>query len=74
MNVKKRKRKWNWLRYRKDDLAHNVQVAVQRWIHANGGTAVVMSGVQLVYMPDDREFAYRVAIQCTGRRPEKKEK
>jgi hypothetical protein len=71
---KKRKRKWTWLRYRKNDLAHNVQVAVQRWVHANGGTAVMMSGVQLVTFPGAPEFNYRVAIHCTGLQPVKKEK
>lgn len=74
MNMKKRKTKWTWLRYRDGDLAHNVQVAIQRWIHANGGTAVVMSGVQVITMPGDREFNYHVAIHCTGQLPVKKEK
>lgn len=72
--MKKRKRRWNWLRYRKDDLAHNVQVAVQRWVHANGGTAAIMSGVQLMYFPGEGEANYRIAIHCTGIRPVKKEK
>ena len=71
---KKKKHKWSWLRYRKDDLAHNVQVAVQRWIHANDGTAVLMSGIQLVTFPDDGQFNYRVAIRCTGKIPAMKEK
>lgn len=70
----KKKRKWRWLRYRKDDLAHNVQVAVQRWVHANGGTAIMTSGVQIVTFPGEGEFNYRVAIRCTGARPVMKEK
>ncbi len=71
--MKKKKRKWIWLRYRKGDLAHNVMVAVQRWVHANGGTSVVMSGVQVVTFPGERPFNYRVAIHCTGLLPVKKE-
>ncbi len=70
--AKKRKRKWSWLRYRKSDLAHNVQVAVQRWIHANGGTAVVLTGVGVM---DEGGNRYQVCIGALGLKPTiKKEK
>ncbi len=69
--AKKRKPKWRWMRYRKDDLPHNIQVAVQRWVHANHGTAIVMGGVSLIQMPDARPGSYYVAIGCLGKRPEK---
>lgn len=69
--AKKRKRKWTWLRYRKNDLAHNVLVATQRWIHANGGTAVVIGSIGIM---DEGQHRYRVCVGALGRLPEKKEK
>lgn len=65
------KRKWSWMKYRKDDPAHNVMVAVQRWIHANKGTALVMSGVE-VQDWGDGEGKYRVAVQILGVKPVKR--
>jgi hypothetical protein len=59
-------KKWKWLRYRKNDLGHNVMVAVQRWIHANKGTAVVLGGIGVM---DMGEFRYGVVVQATGRKP-----
>lgn len=69
-NEPEEKQKWSFLRYRKRDLAHNVFVAVQRWIHANKGTAVVMSGID-VQDWHEGEFKYRVALSILGKRPEK---
>lgn len=69
--AKKRKQKWSWLRYRKNDLPHNMQVAAQRWIHANHGTAVVMGGISIIERPDARPGQYYVAIGCLGKRPVK---
>ena len=66
--AKKRKQKWRWLRYRKNDLAHNVQVAVQRWIHANKGTAVVLGGIGIM---DEGGNRYQVCVGAMGRLPEK---
>lgn len=66
--TKKRKRKWEWLRYRKNDLAHNVQVAVQRWIHGNRGTAVVLGGIGIMHEGGGR---YHVCVGALGKLPEK---
>lgn len=70
-NRRRRKQKWIWLRYRKNDLAHNVQTAVQRWIHANGGTSVVLGGVGLIDLgtPFDAGIKYGVVVSCVGIRP-----
>lgn len=65
------KRKWTYLRYRKKDLAHNILVSVQRWIHANKGTAVVLGGIGLQELG---EFRYNIVIGATGRKPQKAEK
>lgn len=71
MAKKKRKQKWMWLRYRKSDLAHNLQVAAQRWIHANGGTAVVLGRIGVM---DEGGGRYQVCVGALGRLPVKKEK
>lgn len=65
--AKKKRRKWIWLRYRKNDVAHNVQVAVQRWIHARGGTVVVLGGIGI--MPEG--FGkYQVCVGIVGKQPD----
>lgn len=69
--AKKRKRKWTWLRYRKDDVNHNLLVAAQRWIHAHGGTAVVLGSIGVM---DQGGHRYQVCLGALGRLPEKKEK
>ena len=66
----KTKRRWRWLKFRKGDHAHNLIVAAQRWIHANGGTAVVLGGIGL--MDDPIEFKYHVVISATGQKPKPK--
>lgn len=60
------------LRYRKNDPTHNVFVAVQRWVMANGGSAFVMGGVEV---QDWHEGAgkYRVAVKIVGARPKGRE-
>jgi hypothetical protein len=73
-----KKRKWVWLRYRKRDLAHNVQVAVQRWIHANGGAAVVLGGIGLLdeenpFVPGSKG-KYQVCVSVLGILPTPKKK
>lgn len=65
-----KKRKWEWLRYRKGDATHNLFVAAQRFVHANKGTAVVMGGPVTVH---EAEFEYIVGIRCVGKPPIKKE-
>lgn len=69
--AKKKKRRWIWLRYRKNDLAHNVQVAVQKWIHGNGGSAIVLGGIGIM---DQGGSRYQVCIGAVGKLPVKPEK
>lgn len=72
---KKRKRTWRWMRYRKGDVSHNLLCAAQRWIHANGGTAVVLGGIGL--MDEENPFLdgttgkYRVCIGALGLKPKR---
>lgn len=64
--------KWRTLRFRKNDPAHNVIAAVSRWIRANGGTDIVIGGIEVQQWPGESEFNYRVAVRVTGKAPEKK--
>ena len=65
----KRKRKWMWLRYRKGDHANNLVCAAQHWIHANGGTAIVIGSIGVM---DQGGSRYQVCIGALGRLPQKK--
>ena len=65
----KRKTRWRTLRFRKNDPAHNVLAAVSAWIRANGGTAVVIGGVEIQDW-DEGEFKYRIAVRVVGRKPQ----
>lgn len=69
--TKTRRSKWKWLRFRKGDHAHNLQCAAQHWIHANGGTAVVLGRIGVM---DQGGCNYQVCIGATGILPIKKEK
>lgn len=69
--AKKRKKKWRWLLYRKGDHAHNLTVAAQRWIHANGGTAVVLGGIGLL---NEGSHRYQVCVGALGVLPKAKSK
>lgn len=66
---KRRKSPWKWLRYRRGDVAHNLLVAAQRYIHANGGTAVVLGGIKIIKMPDANEHVYEIAVGFMGLKP-----
>ena len=57
------------LRYRKNDPDHNLDVAVQRYIKAHGGKAIVIGGVQVIKMPDDRPLMFTLGIRITGTPP-----
>lgn len=59
------------LRFRKGDPAHNLVAATQHWIHANGGTAVVLGSIGIM---DEGGFKYQVCIGAMGQIPKKKEK
>lgn len=66
----KKRKKRIVLRYRKNDHSHNLLVAANRWIKANGGNAVVLGGIGL---ETDGSFRYRVSIGAVGKPPVKKE-
>ncbi len=72
--AKKRKRTPWCLRYRKNDPGHNMLVSTQRWIHANGGTALLLGGIDIVQLPEDNPLKYRVAVVAIGKKPSKKDK
>lgn len=73
--AKKKKPRWRWMRFRKGDHAHNLIAAAQHWIHANGGTAVVLGGIGV--MDEENPFLegtkgkYRVCIGALGQKPKR---
>lgn len=64
----KRKSKWKWLRFRKNDHAHNLIVAAQRYIHGNKGSAVMLGGIGVM---DRGPYCYSLVVDVTGKKPEK---
>jgi hypothetical protein len=61
------------MRFRKNDHAHNLLAAVERYIRANGGKVIVIGGIEIQKWPDDGEFKFKVAVGCSGRQPKKPE-
>lgn len=69
--VKKRKKPSRIiLRFRKGDHSHNVMVAVQAWLRANGGYALVMGGIGIMR---ESSMKFQVCVGILGRAPVKKE-
>lgn len=68
---KTRKSKFIRLRFRKGDPAHNLIAAAQHWIHANGGTAIVLGSIGIM---DEGGGRYQVCLGALGKVPKKKEK
>ena len=44
--------------------------AVVRYVKANGGQVVVIGGVEMQEWSADGKQSYRIAVKCTGKRPE----
>lgn len=59
------------LRFRKGDPSHNLLAAVQHWVRANGGSLVVIGGVEIQDWHESPNH-YRIAVKCLGRRPVRK--
>jgi hypothetical protein len=57
------------LRWRKHDHVHNLYVAVQRYVHANGGTIAVIGGLEVQDFLEG-ESKFKVAVRCLGKRPQ----
>lgn len=64
----KKKFKSNFIHFRKNDPTHNLIAATQHWIEANGGTALVLGSIGLMY---EGEFKYSVCMHVVGRPPKK---
>jgi hypothetical protein len=74
MKTKRKRREptYTRLRFRKRDYAHNLQAAVQHWVHANGGSLVLVGAIEIQEW-GERVGVFRVAVRCLGRKPEKKQ-
>lgn len=57
-------------RQRKLTAEDSLYAAVANYINKHGGSAVVIGGIQVQQFPEDGELNYRVAVKCTGRKPE----
>jgi hypothetical protein len=68
---KRRKPKYIRMRFRKGDYAHNLQAAVQHYVHANGGALVIVGDIETQQWGEGPGH-FRVAVRCLGRMPEKK--
>jgi hypothetical protein len=70
--MKKKRRRFSAMRFRKNDPGHNVLVAVNRWVRANGGNLVVIGGIEVQDWAEGLG-KFKVAIPCLGKKPVKKE-
>lgn len=52
-----------------DDVTDRLYRAAEEWVKANGGTALVGSGVCVVHEPGAREFNYGLMVRLTGKPP-----
>ena len=68
---KPKKSKLRMLRFRKGDYEHNIHAAVQHWVHANGGTAIVTGGIEIQWSHPLEAHKYKVALGVVGKPPEK---
>lgn len=73
--MKKAKRKGRVLhmRFRKNDVAHNLLAAVQHYVKANGGSVLVIGGIYVIADTFDSESKFKIAVGCLGKRPVKPE-
>jgi hypothetical protein len=58
------------MKFKKGDHEGNLLVAVGNFIEAKGGKVAVAGGIQIQQWPEDPKLTFRVAIKCTGKRPE----
>jgi hypothetical protein len=48
-----------------------LQKAIAEYINEKGGSAVVIGGSEILKMPTDPEFNYRICFKITGKMPVK---
>jgi hypothetical protein len=71
---KKRKPRFRVMRFRKGDHSHNLLAAVQKYVHAHGGSLIVIGGIEVQRWPGDGEHKFKIAVGCLGTAPTKPEK
>lgn len=54
---------------KKLNSTYTLYKAVSAYIKANGGTAIVVGGIQIIQWPNDGGFKYTVGVRVTGKRP-----
>lgn len=55
------------LSFRKNDPAHNLQVAAVKWLEHTGGDAVVVGRIGIIREPED--FRFQICVGITGTPP-----
>lgn len=55
------------------DITDRLLMTAAEYIEARGGKAVVIGNIEVVRMPTDREFNYKLCINVTGKLPYRKE-
>ena len=54
----------------KEDTSYlGLYKAVRKYIHANGGSVVMATGIQIQEWPGARPHEFIVGVKCVGRRP-----
>lgn len=43
--------------------------AVENYVLKNNGTVVVIGGIQVMTLPEEGAYKYRIAVQCVGTKP-----
>lgn len=55
-----------------DDIYEDMYLSVQQYVEHFGGRIAVIGGVEVQQWPDDLTHTFRIAIRCTGKKPELK--
>lgn len=55
---------------RKRDVEERLIDAVIAFVEKRGGKVAVVGGIEIQQWPDDLQFNFRVAVKCTGKRPQ----
>ena len=56
-------------RQRKLTAEDSLLASVANYVNKQGGSAIVIGGIQVQQWPGEGELNYMVAVKCTGKRP-----
>jgi hypothetical protein len=70
--MKRNRRRFSAMRYRKDDPTHNLLCAANRYIRAHGGNLVIIGPIEIQDFGDGMG-KFKLTVGCLGKKPVKKE-